>query len=327
MPSVLFFTCDNMLATSLSFPKEMLVAASQIARAMHIDTEPLVCKMASLSHVGSSSLSGFDLKPDIKIEDIEQADLVIIPAIWRSPIKTLQLDNLAKNLILKLYQQGSIFAATGTGSWILAELGLLDNKAATTHWYHLNRFKLRYPMLNVRNQHLITQADRLYCASSINSLVDLTIHLIALLYNADIAKAVEQQFSPEVRTNYRSRVFIDGADNQHNDELVADAQQFIRDNYATKINFKHLASQLNISQRSLNRRFIEASGITPSVYLQRIRNVNARDLLKHSNLSIAEIANMVGFNTSSQFCEQFKKTNGMSPRIFKTSVKPKMFNA
>lgn len=303
------------------------MSASHIAKAKHRTNDELVCRMASFEDAPNSSLSGIDIPIDLSLNDIEAFDLVVFPAIWRNPKPILAINASAKAVIMRLYQQGSIFAATGTGTWILAELGLLDGKAATTHWYHLAAFKKRYPTLNVRSQHLITQADRIYCAASLNSLADLTIHLIETLYDLETAIAVEQQFSPEVRQAYRSRVFIDGADNNHNDEVVIDAQLFIRDNYQQSINFLELASSLGISQRTLNRRFLAATSLSPGQYLQRIRSLTARDLLQHSNLSIAEIAIMVGFNGTAQFSDNFRQHHNVSPSTFRSSVKSKLFSS
>ena len=324
--NVLFLTCDRMLATSLIFPKEMWVAASHIAQVQQRTKQHVQFHVASLNDATSTNLAGITLPPTTTLSAIEQADVVFIPTLWRKPEQLLTLSNNAKDCILRLYNSGAIFAATGTGSWILAELGILDNKAATTHWFHLPDFKARYPQLNVRDQHLITQADRIYCASSINSLVDLTVHLIETLFDASVARQVEQQFSPEVRQHYRSRVFIDGADNLHNDELVADAQQYIRDNSGHKINFSQLATLQGISQRSLNRRFLKSTGVSPNQYLLRIRTLAARDLLQHSNLSVADIAIMTGFSSATQFSDSFKKSNGMPPRAYRQSIKPKMFS-
>lgn len=315
-----------MLATSLVFPKEMLVAASHIAQVQHKKAHAMHFHIASLEDSNSSNLAQVTLPPTIALEDLTAVDLVFIPTVWRKPERLLTLAPAARDCIMRLHNNGAIFAATGTGSWVLAELGILDNKAATTHWFHLPNFKRRYPQLNIRDQHLITQAERIYCASSINSLVDLTVHLIETLFDAAVARQVEQQFSPEVRQHYRSRVFIDGADNQHNDELVADAQQYIRDNSSHKINMKQLAAQFGISQRSFNRRFLKSTGLAPSQYLLGIRTVAARDLLQHSNLSVGDIAIMTGFNGATQFSDSFKKANGMSPRAYRQSVKPKMFS-
>jgi len=324
---IALFTCPNMLATSLSFPKELLTAAAQIARVKDRKSPDITFTTLSLHGKKDSNLAGLDLPATASLADAGHFDLAILPAIWRNPNPALKLEPKTIEGLINLYQQGTTFAATGTGTWILAETGLLEYKSATTHWYHLKAFKQRYPNLNVRDQHLITQADRIYCASSINSLADLTIYLISLLYNDDIAKAVEQQFSPEVRQSYRTRLFIDGADNVHSDELIVEAQQQIQDSLHQTVDFEQLAKQLGISQRTLNRRFVKATGISPNQYLTRLRMNTAKDLLQHSNLNIADIALAVGYSSLSLFSSSFKKQENTSPSVYRQSVKAKLFSS
>ena len=48
----------------------------------------------------------------------------------------------------------------------MAEAGLLNGKAATTHWKLFRCFQARYPEVNLKRRHLITQADNLYCAAA-----------------------------------------------------------------------------------------------------------------------------------------------------------------
>lgn len=324
---VALLTYPNMLATSLSFPMELLRAAQQIAKVESRNNPNVDFVFCRLSDKPSSNLANIPLGKTQRLQDLNAIDLLILPAIWRNPAPTLQLTPEDRHAFLKLHQHGTTFAATGTGSWVLAECGLLDGKAATTHWFHLKQFKQRYPQLEVKEQHLITQAERIFCASSINSLADLTIHLISQFYSTAVANAVEQQFSPEARQHFRSRTFIEGADNQHGDELIAEVQQRLHDSYSQVINFKEIAEELKISQRTLNRRFLAATAISPNKYLLQLRISNAKELLKHSNLTIADIAIAVGFSSLSLFSTAFSKHQGHSPSDYRRSVKAKLFSS
>ena len=60
----------------------------------------------------------------------------------------------------------------------LARTGLLDNKPATTHWHYFEQFSNQFPKVDLKRDFFTTQCDKLHCAASINSLADVTVHLI-----------------------------------------------------------------------------------------------------------------------------------------------------
>ena len=67
--------------------------------------------------------------------------------------------------------------------------------------------------------------------------------------------------------------------------------------------------------------FKKVANVTPNEYLISIRISNAKQLLSESNLSVAQIAEMCGFNDASYFSYYFKKTFGITPREYKENIK------
>jgi AraC-like DNA-binding protein len=96
-------------------------------------------------------------------------------------------------------------------------------------------------------------------------------------------------------------------------ELIA----FLDESYAEKISVAQAASILGISESRFMRFFKQATGMTFVTYLTKVRLTAAFKLLKEQNLSIAEIAAMVGFTDQSYFDKQFKRHFRMSPRQFR----------
>jgi len=60
-------------------------------------------------------------------------------------------------------------------------------------------------------------------------------------------------------------------------------------------------------------------------YLQQIRIENAQELLKTSNLSIAEVAFSVGYPDNSYFSAIFRKAISLSPKEYRNLVRKKVF--
>ena len=95
---------------------------------------------------------------------------------------------------------------------------------------------------------------------------------------------------------------------------------FIRNNYMKKITLDEIADQVYMSKSHVSKIFNEEMGMSLSVYVNKVRIKKSRSLLHDSSLSIAEIANLTGFEDQSYFTKQFKIETGMSPKEFREKL-------
>lgn len=326
MPHITLLALPTALASSLSLPMEMLLAADNAARSMRQQTATLKYDLVGPGGTEISTASGLTLKLSGEPSTIEHTDLLIVPALWRNPLTTLRQHRDLLPWLQQLAQRQARLCAVGTGSFLLAEAGLLDHRPATTHWFYFDQFAQRYPRVQLQRRHLLTEANGIFCAGSINSVADLTIHFIELFYGRQLARKVEAQFSPEIRRPFEQHLYSAGNADVHGDELVAQAQDLMRAKHADALRIPELAHSLGLSMRSLNRRFQLATGISPTVYLQQQRINSARDLLRTSNLTIAEVALAVGYTDSGYFCRLFKESMKQTPREYRQAVRGKLFS-
>lgn len=323
-----FLLCERMLATSSTLPMEMLLAADSAIQTM---LPPEARQKILIQTIGQrpdavTTRTGIRWLPDRCITDNDSWDLIYIPGLWRNPRPIVKQHSSTLNWLKDQYQNGAIISAVGTGCCFLAEAGLLDEKAATTHWHYFDQFQRDYPRVQLQRQYFITQAGNLYCAASVNSLADLTVHFIQRFFGKTIASHVERHFSHEIRKSYESSGYFEEADNPHPDEEITQIQIWLQDNYHREILLPHVAERFGMSMRTLNRRFKAALRKTPLEYLQEIRINIARDLLKTSNLSIGEIADKVGYEDSGYFTLLFKKHLSTSPNEYRKTVRAKLFS-
>lgn len=136
---------------------------------------------------------------------------------------------------------------------------------------------------------------------------------------------MEQQFSPEVRTPFEKKVFYAQQSEQHPDEAISLVQSWLQQNISQQASLDQLAALVDLSPRQLNRRFQAVVGQTPNQYTQQIRCVLASDLLKNTNLNIADVAAAVGYNDSSYFTKIFNRYAGQSPSDYRKKVRAKLF--
>jgi transcriptional regulator GlxA family with amidase domain len=315
------------LATSVTLPMEILQAASQLASVGRRGEPQMRFLLAGPNRRLMRLASGLQLKPDLPWDSLPTLDLLLLPAIWRNPLPTLRHSESLLELLRERHARGTKICSVGTGSYLLAEAGLLDGRPATTHWHYFERFQQRYPAVTLKSRHLITQSGSIYCVGSVNSIADLMVHLVEEWFGSRVARAVENQFSPEIRQPFREAAWQDEPRTAHHDELVLEAQQWLQDHFSEKVQIDALARRLGLSTRTLNRRFKLATGMTPLGYLRTLRMTEARELLRHSNLGIGEIGWQVGLPDGGYFARQFRAHSGMTPLQYREAVRGKLFAA
>lgn len=317
------------LSASISLSAEMLSAAGDLATSNRRHDggayAPLSISIAGLE-TGPIAGKGLRLFCDTALHEIANTDLIILPALWRNPL--VALHRYAAVIIAELQRlrgDQTLICAVGTSSFFLAETGWLDQRPATTHWSYFDLFHKRYPQVQLKREFLVTQSGQLFCAGSINAVADLMIHFIEQLFDHRIAMGVASQFSPEIRRPIQLYGHIQGEYETHSDEAIIEAQQWLRDHCNSHINMQTLCKTVGLQYRTFNRRFKQATGITPLAYLQQLRIQQARELLQTSNLSVGEIASQIGYDDTSYFCELFRRSLNQSPQSFRRSVRSKLF--
>jgi transcriptional regulator GlxA family with amidase domain len=313
------------MATSITLPMEILQAASQMASLSHRGRPQVQFLLAAPDSRSIRLGSGISLQPDLACADLPPLDLLLLPAIWRNPAPTIAAAATWLPLLQAFAEADTRICSVGTASCLLAEADLLTGRPATTHWNYFEMFARRYPSVKLKTRHLITQSDNIYCVGSVNSIADLMVHIVEEWFGSRVARAVENQFSPEIRQPFRDAAYQNEPQSSHHDEVVLEAQLWLQGNLAESISIADLADHLGLTTRTLNRRFQAATGLSPMGYVQRLRVAEARDLLRHSNLSVSEIAWQVGLNDTSYFSRLFREQVGMAPLKYRAAVRGKLF--
>ena len=329
---ITFVLLENMLATSATLPSEMLLAAQSAADSVRGVSNgvphPPPIKIHTVSVDGKPVLTraGLRWQPDSAFSESISNQIIYIPGLWRNPRPLIKKNEALLEWIKQEHQNGALISAVGTGCCFLAEAGLLNGKAATTHWHYFDQFQKDYPLVQLKRQYFITQAGNIYCAASVNSLADLTVHFIQRLFGKEIANHVERHFSHEIRRAYEVTGFFEQEHNRHPDEDITQIQIWLQDNYYRDVSINQLAEKFGMSTRTLNRRFKAALGISPLSFLQEVRITIAKDLLKTSNLSINEIVFKVGYQDTAFFTTLFKKHLATTPLAYRETVRAKLFS-
>jgi transcriptional regulator GlxA family with amidase domain len=219
------------------------------------------------------------------------------------------------------WQRGAVIASVATGTVLLAEAGLLDDRPATTSWWLEDMFRQRYPRVLLDTSRDITEQDRIYCAAALGVNTRLSLLLMTRFLSSDISNLLAKSVvSNARRAVLPPRVLSPGSTEAAldiDDELVARAQYWFQKNLAEKVSLTDAASSMLVSGKTLARHFKKALGITPHEYLQGIRMDTAKSMLLHSDMPIEAIAERVGYRDLSFFQQIFRKHAGLSPTLYR----------
>ena len=328
MKHVTIIAVPKALGSTVTIPLEMLSAANDIARSRRQLDKLVTIELASGVDSTELQLSGgLNIKCQTTLSGITSSDLVFVPGIWGNPRATIPKLQPMLRWLIEQYRAGSTLCSIVTGSFFLAEAGLLEGKSGTTHWRFFDEFERRYPEVNLQRKRFITSDENLYCTGSVNAVRDIMLHFVEQLYGDPIANEIARQFTHELKRSYESLLLNEDQQRSHHDEEIIKVQEWLDQNYRSDVVVRDLADKFKLSVRSLNRRFKLATNSSPLQYLQRLRIDHSKQLLKQSNLAVSEVADMVGYQDASYFTSLFRRATRVTPNEYRNLVRTKLFLA
>ena len=137
---------DSVLLSALTGIYDLLsfAGASWDKSLQHLPTEKLTVQIASWQKKPIRSSNGLSITPHCAIEEISHSDVYLLPSMTADIEQTLAQNAELIEMLARLKDSNVIIGANSTGSFFLAEAGLLDNKLATTHWQLAKTFKDKF---------------------------------------------------------------------------------------------------------------------------------------------------------------------------------------
>jgi transcriptional regulator GlxA family with amidase domain len=253
------------------------------------------------------------IKPDATVADTVECDLIIIPALRGDLLSSNHLNRYFVDWIIKRYRQNCEIASLCTGAFLLAFTGLLKGKKCTTHWSYANEFRFYFPDITLVDEKMIVEHNGLYSSGGGNAYWNLLLFLVEKYMNREIAILVAKHFVVNLDRIAQTPFIVFSGLRNHQDDEILEAQDFIEDNYKTKITVESLAEQLHLTRRTFERRFKKATHCTVLEYLQKVRIEASKKALEAGRKPVEEIMTDVGYADSQTFRELFKEVTGLTP--------------
>jgi len=118
-----------------------------------------------------------------------------------------------------------------------------------------------------------------------------------------------------VINRFVSYVFEFG-DIKHSDTMQKIAS-YVKNNYMNRITLEDISDHVYMSKSYISKIFKEEMNISLTSYINKVRIEKATHLLLNQSLSIADVANLTGFDDQSYFTKQFKIVTGLSPKKYR----------
>lgn len=265
--------------------------------------------------------NGVSIVPDVLLSEMPAPDLVCVPELLVAPSDRLEGRFEPEIAWLRAcYARGSIVAAACSGSLLLAEAGLLEGEAATTHWAYCDALAERFPGIRVQRQRSLIAAgegQRLIMAGGGSSWLDLGLFLIARLAGVDAAMHLARLYLIDWHHAGQQPFARLSASRQSEDALIANCQVWAATHYNEPAPVAAMARLAGLSERSLARRFQKATGMAPIQYIQTIRIEEAKQMLEATQEPVEAIAQYLGYEDASFFVRLFKRQVRLSPSQYR----------
>jgi transcriptional regulator GlxA family with amidase domain len=268
-----------------------------------------------------SSASGMPVEAKRSIEQIDSADVIIIPSIlvkggeWQPG----RYPGLVKWLA-EMHAAGAQLCSACSGVLLLAETGLLDGKDATVHWMYAQTFRRNFPNVRLRLDRALVAAGKrqeFLMSGASTSWHDLILYLIAQHAGPTAAQAVAKVFAFQWHADGQSPYVVFEPVTDHGDAAIHKTQSWLARHFSVANPIEQAARISGIPARSFKRRFKNATGYAPIDYVQRLRVEEGKRRLERTDAPVDEISWRVGYEDPAFFRRLFKRITGVTAGAYR----------
>ncbi len=219
--------------------------------------------------------------------------------------------------ILRFYKSGKRILSFCSGAFLLAELGLLTNRKATTHWRYADIFQQRFPDVSYVDDVLYAYDGQIGCSAGSASGIDLGLEIIREDFGYKAANQVARRLVLSAQRSGGQSQFVDSTAPQQSSQFAKSLDWAVK-NLSKPIDIDSLARNANMTRRTFDRKFKSAIKLSPKIWLTQQRVNKAKELLEDQQLSVEKIAELSGFETATTMRHHFKRTVGISPTQYRS---------
>lgn len=278
--------------------------------------EVLVCTPARevrMNH-GFFSLTGAH-----GLDAVDSADTLVVPG---RPDNVVPRGGDVLDAIRRAHARGARVMSLCTGSFALAEAGLLDGRRATTHWMWADTFRALHPRVRLEADVLFVDDGDILTAAGSAAALDLGLHVVRRDHGAEIANAVSRRLVFAAHRDGGQRQFVERPLPDVPDESLAPLLTWAQERLGEALTVAELAARAAVSPATLHRRFRAQLGTTPLAWLTGERVALACRLIERGEERLDVVAAKCGLGTSANLRARLRRETGLSPSAYRRRFGP-----
>lgn len=260
--------------------------------------------------------AGLTILPHGRLAEAQAVDTIIVPG--GAGLRRPEIGGGVADWLKGASKRVRRVAAVCTGTYGLAEAGLLDGRRATTHWRFAADLQARYPAVKVDPDLIFVRDGLFYTSGGISAGIDLSLALIEEDLGPKAALAVAREMV----------VFLKRSGGQHQYSEPLKFQMSSGDRFANLVAWLHgalaedlsverLAGILYLGPRQFTRAFRKSVGLTPAAFVERLRMDRSSEMLVEGNVTVDQAAAQVGYHSADVFRRAFERRFGVSPNEYR----------
>ncbi|MFC9844117.1 GlxA family transcriptional regulator [Streptomyces sp. NPDC060223] len=253
------------------------------------------------------------------LDAVDDADTLIVPG---RPDNVVPRPAAVRDAIRRAHALGTRIVSFCTGTFALAEAGLLDGRRATTHWRWADSFRELHPKVLLEPDVLFVDEGDVLTAAGSAAALDLGLHLVRRDHGAETANAVSRRLVFAAHRDGGQRQFVERPVPDVPDESLAPLLAWAQRRIGEPLTVADLAAQAAVSPATLHRRFRAQLGTTPLAWLTGERVELACRLIERGEERLDVVAERSGLGTAANLRERVRRATGLSPSAYRRRFGP-----
>jgi transcriptional regulator GlxA family with amidase domain len=221
----------------------------------------------------------------------------------------------------KASQRSRRVASICTGTFILAEAGILDGKRVTTHWWHARDLQARYPKVKMEEDRIFLIDGNVWTSAGMTAGIDLALAMVEKDLGVEITRSIAQKL-----VIYHRRA---GGQSQHSallelapkSDRIQNALAYAKQNLHTALSVEQLAEAAHLSPRQFSRAFRAETGHSPAKAVENLRLEAARLMMEQTRHPIDVVAQETGFADRRRMRQAFLRVFGQPPQTIRRNAR------
>lgn len=271
------------------------------------------CEALAVDGFQARSTGGVAIRVARSISAVQEFGTLVVPG-W--PRDRQQVPGMLARALEAFISSGGRVISICSGSFLLAELGWLDGRDATTHWAYAEEFQRRFPRVNFVADVIYTEDAPFYTSAGSSAGLDLCLHIVREDFGHEKANQVAKRLVMPAHRSGGQAQYVEKplpATPSRLSETLDWAMQHLD----STISVDDMAEHACTSRRSFDRRFRASVGMSPKQWLIQQRLQRVCTLLESTRLDIEQVAQKSGFEQAMNLRHHFRKQFNISPTQYR----------